>query len=106
MVKQYPYELYVFTAGESVFDEATGEWVANPETWNFKSKCRDEAGTGRKITTPDGEAYTYGTLVQLPKGTDGIKSGDRIRVMNGSQVRFEGSVVRFSKDQLHSRIWV
>ena len=104
---QYPYTLKLFKSAESVYDEATGEFVNSGDEWVNHSKCRDEAGNGNKITTPDGEVYSYGTLIQLPKGTDGIKSGDKIQVVDDSgNVRFSGSVVRFSKDQLHSRIWV
>lgn len=106
MVRQYPYTLELLQKTKSVFDESTASWIESTEEWVEVSKCRDETGGGGKVTTQDGEIYSFSSIVQLPKGTDGIKSGDRIRVIQGGNVRFEASVVRFSKDQLHSRLWV
>lgn len=106
-VIQYPYNLEVQTKTESVFDENTGEWSVGEETWVFHSKCRDEGGNGSRITTQDGEVYAYGSLIQLPKGTDGIRGGDHVRVTDSEgNVRVQGRTQKFSKDQLHSRLWL
>lgn len=107
MIRQYPYNLEIQKITESEYIPETGEYSKGGEEWVFVAKCRDEAGTGRKITTPDGESYMYGTLVQLPKGTDGIKPGDKIRVVDEcGEIIFTGSVAKFKKNQLHSRLWV
>lgn len=107
MVKQYPYKLEVLKNESSIYDETKAEFLPATDQWIFHSVCRDEVGGGGKITTPDGEAYNYGSTVYLPKGTDGIKPGDKIRVLTADGIlRFEGTVARFSKDQFHSRLWV
>ena len=107
MVKQYPYKLELLANAEAIYDETNGEFSAGLDQWSFHCNCRDEVGGGGKITTPDGEAYNYGSTVYLPKGTDGIKPGDKIRVLTTDGIlRFEGTVARFSKDQFHSRLWV
>lgn len=107
MVKQYPYTLYVYSNAGTTYNENTGEWTIGEPTWTKFSKCRDEIGGGGKITTADGEVYNYGAVVYMPKGTEGIKNGDRIKVLDeAGNTRLESSVQRFTKDQLHSRLWV
>lgn len=107
MVKQYPYKLELLTEAESVYDEQNGQFSDSEGQWTPHCNCRDEVGGGGKVSTQDGEAYTFGSTVYLPKGTDGIKPGDKIRVLTADGVlRFEGTVARFSKDQFHSRLWV
>ena len=107
-VIQYPYNLEILTKTEGGFNESNGEWTSAVETWTFHAKCRDEAnGSGGRVTNQDGQVYIYGSLIHLPKGTDGLKGGDKVRVVDSSgTVRVEGSVQRFSKDQLHARIWL
>lgn len=102
----YPYDLYVFVDSDSVFNQETGEFSSTDGEWVFKSKCRDENGNGRSVKGEDGETFVYNSLIQLPQGVQGINSGDRIMVKDGDFVRFEGHVSKFTKDRLHSRIWV
>lgn len=107
MVKQYPYKLELLTATEAVYDEQNAQFTGGEDEWKPYCNCRDEVGGGGKVSTQDGEAYTFGSTVYLPKGIDGINAGDKIRVLTADGVlRFEGVVARFSKDQFHSRIWV
>ncbi len=105
---QYDYTLKILKKNEGEFDENTSSWIVGLEEWIDISKCRDEPnGSGAKITTTDGQVYSFGSMIYLPKGTDGIKSGDRIKVEDkGGNIRIEADVVRFSKDHFHSRIWV
>ena len=106
MVIQYPYTLEKLVKTEAGYNPETGEYLSASDHWVFVSNCRDDEGSGRREVTEDGEVYTFTTLIQLPRGTDGIKSGDKVRVTEGcGRVRFDGSVVKFRRDQFHSRIW-
>jgi len=107
-IKLYPYQLEVFVSGESVYNEDTGEWEVSESKWTVWSKCRDEvAGSGAKINTEDGEVYEYGWMVYCPKNTPKIDKGTKVRVTDSEgNLRAEKSVIRFSKDQLHCRIWL
>lgn len=107
MVKQYPYILKVFQETEGTFDQSTAEWVPSVAQWVEIGKCRDEVnGGGGKITKTDGEAYTYSAVIYAPKYCPKIKQGAKIQVWNGSEMRLEAIVQRFSQEQLHTRIWV
>ncbi|WP_407483362.1 hypothetical protein [Elizabethkingia anophelis] len=107
-VIQYPYSLKVFVESEAQFDDTKGEWIPGESSWQDWGKCRDEvAGSGAKINTEDGEVYEYGWTVYCPKSTQRITKGTKIRVIDTEGiVRAEKSVLRFSKDQLHVRIWL
>lgn len=107
MVKQYPYTLKVWQEGEATFDQNTAEWLPAVAQWVEVGKCRDEInGGGGKITKTDGEAYTYTAVIYLPKHTEKVNQGAKIQVWDGNELRMEAIVQRFSKEQLHARIWV
>lgn len=107
MVKQYPYILKVLQHQEATFDQRTGSWVGGEAQWVELGKCRDEInGSGAKITTEDSENYVYSAVVYAPKNTPTIGKGAKIQVWDKNTLRLEGNVTRFSRDQLHSRIWL
>lgn len=107
MVKQYPYILKVYQELEGTFDQATAEFEQGKAEWVNVGYCRDEInGRGGKITKTDGEAYTYSAVIYAPKHCPKIKQGAKIQVWNGSEMRLEAIVQRFSQEQLHTRIWV
>lgn len=108
MVAQYPYNLKVFLQGEAVYNEDTAEWESGTEGWNDWGKCRDEiGGSGAKINTEDGEVYEYGWIVYMPLNTQRITKGTKVQVVDKDGfVRAEKSVLRFSKDQFHCRLWL
>lgn len=106
MVRQYPYILQVLQLTGGGLD-GDGNPIPSVEAYVDHAKCRDEANAGgRQINLVDGSAHVFESLVQLPKGTLPVEVGTSIRVMEGNVVRVKGTVKRFQKDQLHSRLWV
>ncbi|PQA60193.1 hypothetical protein C5O19_11400 [Siphonobacter curvatus] len=106
MVKQYAYELWVFQVSES-YQNGNGDWLEGTSEWVNVSKCRDESNSkGQSINLVDGSSYRFESLIQLPKKAPKVEAGTRVEVRDGSEVRLSATVKRFSKDQLHSRIWV
>ena len=107
MVKQYPYELYVFeTTGD--YQDGNGDWQNGTSEWNMISKCRDESNTkSAQIKLDDETAYTFESLIQLPKSCPVVKVGltCEVRDLEGN-IRVKGTVRRFSIDQLHARLWL
>ena len=107
MVKQYPYELYIFESSGDHQDE-NGDWQNGTSGWVLVSKCRDESNTkSAQIKLSDETAYTFESLIQLPKSCPTIEIGllSEVRDSDGN-VRVKGTVRRFSKDQLHTRLWL
>lgn len=105
-VKQYPYTLQVLVQTPAYQDE-NGNWIPGTEQWVEHSKCRDEAGKGNKIIGEDGNEYDYSFLVQMPKGTAKLNSGNQIKVLTKNLVqRATGTIIYSRKDQLHTRAWV
>lgn len=107
MVKQYPYTLKIYQEQEAQFDQNKAEWVRGSAEWVEWGKCRDEInGSGAKITTEDNQYYTFTAVVYCPKNTPTIGKGVKIQVWHGDELRLQGEIVRFGKDQLHTRIWL
>lgn len=106
MVKQYPYILKVYKEQEATFDQSTAEWTQGVAEWIEWGKCRDEVSSGGKITLQDGEQYSFSAVVYCPKHIKEINKGAIIQVWNNGDLRLQGEVKRFSKDQLHARIWL
>ena len=109
MVRQYPYNLFVYSLAESTYDEATGNY-SNPSEpeWKPYGKCRDEVNSsGRKATTTDGEVYDYSWIIYCPLFVSDINKGVKVRIIDDSgNIRAEKEIIRFSRDQLHCRISV
>ena len=106
MVRQYPYTLQTQTSTAPTRN-SDGDWVGGGVDWVDYSKCRDEDGTGRLITMPDGQTASYSFLIQLPRGTAALEAGRAIRVVEPNGViRAEGVIKYSRKDQLHTRAWV
>jgi hypothetical protein len=104
MVKQYPYLLQVFVQADATMDN-NGNWIPGTQSWVDVCECRDESGSGKRITLTDGSVYEYNALIQCPV-IDQIKPGTMIRVIDGNVIRVEKAVVYSRKDQMHTRIWV
>lgn len=105
MVRQYPYTLQQQIVSGGGKDD-NGNYTAPSNNWVDICYCRDEHGNGKKVTLTDGNSYEYSFLIQLPRGTEPLAPGTKVRVMDNNEVRAIGDVVHSRKDQLHSRIWV
>lgn len=104
MIKQYPYQLWIQAQQESAMN--AGAFVQNVTSWTKVSVCRDEANqSGQVIRLADSSTMKYDVLIQLPKSCPLISEGTPIQVRDGLTVRVNGTVKRFSRDQLHCRLW-
>lgn len=105
--RQYPYELWQYSAGGDSVQDGDGNWIENPGTWSKVGMCRDEVNNkGAQISATDGTFYVFDFLIQLPKSTPFIHVGTEIEVRFGSTVRAKGTVKRYDPAQMHSRIWI
>lgn len=107
MIRQYPYTLQVIIQVPDTQDPNTGSIIPGSSSWIDVCKCRDEAGSGKRVTLSDGNVYEYQFLVQCPRGIEALIPGSKIRIIDSAEnVRCQGSVSYSRKDQLHTRIWV
>jgi carbonic anhydrase len=119
MVKQYPYLLQLLsvaqleTTDNNDRDE-NGDWVltesqTKPTSYTTISVCRNERNSGGSDFqfVVDGVNYTYDSIIYAPKSCPILVLGSTIKVteINGKS-RIEGTVKRFDKSQMHTRIWV
>lgn len=107
-VIQYPHYLFIYKASESSQDE-DGDWVASEPTLELHSRCREENNGGQLVPLAGGEYARFASLLQCPKGTDGLSPGVAVVVSNdpdGKDVRLSKVVLKSDKAQLHTRIWV
>ncbi|MVM35265.1 hypothetical protein GO755_34910 [Spirosoma sp. HMF4905] len=89
--------------------DANGNFQESGITWTIASPCRDEANSGgNRVQLTDSSTVVYESLIQLPKSCPDIAVNTPIRVMamDQSTIRVKGEVKRFSRDQLHCRIWI
>lgn len=124
--KQYYEYLYAFSDGEAT-QQANGSWApATGSGWELKGACREETnGKGSVITTADGKALSFASLIQMPKGTARIPEGTKVIVtssavtvtdLESEQYRrsakasglivAEGTCLKFDFGRLHSRMWI
>jgi len=106
MVSQYPYQLWVLASTEATRNEQ-GHYTPGTNSWVMLGVCRDEVNSkGGVVQLEDGQAFTYETLLQMPRSVPVIYPGTQVEVRDGSQVRVSGTVVRSVADQFHKRAWV
>ncbi|WP_143154076.1 hypothetical protein [Cruoricaptor ignavus] len=107
MIVQYPYNLYVFNAQPRGFDDDGFALPSNPNEWAYHSKCRDiPASGGSRGQTESGDVINYSYTIVMPLGTAEIEAGTKIKVTDGKGTRLSGEVIRFTRKQLHCRLWV
>lgn len=105
MIKQYPYRLWIQTQPDSEF--VNGAFTETETVWENVSVCRDEANQrGQVIQLTDSSTLKYDVLIQLPTSCPTIAEGTPIQVRDGDTVRVNATAKRFSRDQLHCRLWV
>lgn len=110
-VKQYPHFLYTLVPGGDSYQDEAGNWVETPDTWAFKTICREETnGRGTSIQGADGKALVFSSLVLLSRGAGKVANGSTIRVCNTKDaefsVRIEKTVLNCDISTLHGRIWL
>ena len=124
--KQYYEKLYAFSGGEAT-QQPNGSWApAAGSGWQLKGDCREETnGKGSVITTADGKALSFASLIQMPKGTARIPEGTKVIVTSAAVdvtnllseeyrrtakasglIVAEGTCLKFDFGRLHSRMWI
>jgi len=105
MVK-YPHTLTVYIPGTTT-RESDGDYVAaNATTTTYF--CREEPnGGGASITLSGGEFYRHTSMIYLPPSTPALDTGLEVEVTDINGVtRVKGTIMRFSKDTKHCRLWL
>jgi len=109
IIEQYPHYLFAVETSES-HQDGDGNWIPGSTTIVYKGKCREETnGKGSQIQLAGGTFHVFSSLIQLPKGTGKINEGSEVIITddaNGDDIRIKGEVLKFSKEQLHSRLWL
>ncbi|MDD2299592.1 MAG: hypothetical protein PHU69_08100 [Fermentimonas sp.] len=107
-MKQYPHFLFMVSATETGRD-SKGNYVEPTKSTIFLSECREETnGRGRQIVR-GGQFVIFSSLIQLPISCAPIKEGTKVFISNdstGTDIRIEGTVLKFDKGQLHNRLWI
>ncbi|MDR2652261.1 MAG: hypothetical protein LBC68_08105 [Prevotellaceae bacterium] len=123
---QYPQYLYALKNDEATQNPVNGSWETGEKTWELKGVCREETnGKGYTIQTSGGETMTFGSLIQIPKGTPRINEGTEIMVtreevnptqlLNNNfteQAKISGLIVangkcmKYDFGRLHCRLWI
>ena len=107
-MKQYPHFLFMVSATETGRD-SKGNFVEPTKSTIFLSECREETnGRGRQITR-GGQFVIFSSLIQLTISCAPIKEGTKVFISNdstGTDIRIEGTVLKFDKGQLHNRLWI
>lgn len=123
--KQYYEYLYSFSDGEAT-QQANGSWTPAATGWALNGACREETnGKGSVITTADGKALSFASLIQLPKGATRIPEGTKVIVTTATVavadlaseayrrsakasglIVAEGTCLKFDAGRLHSRLWI
>lgn len=110
MVRQYPHYLFKVVSTDEAYQDDSGNWVGGDTEILFLCKCREEVnGSSQQIRVADGTFYLYSSLIQIPKNDISVTIGDIIVVSNDPEcndIRIKAECMRYSKDQLHSRLWV
>ncbi len=105
MVRQYPYQLWAFVTDEPAQND-NGDFQKPTSDWQNVAKCRDEANTQvRTVVLTDSSESGFDTVIYLPKSTAKLAEGTPIEVRDGTTVRLAATVKRFTKEQLHCRLW-
>jgi len=93
--------------GESQQDES-GNFIVNEPLSSFVCFCREEPnGSGRKISSPDGESVLYSSIIHAPPECPDLDPGTVIIINDiKGRPRIKGNILRFSREQKNCRIWV
>lgn len=106
MVRQYPYQLWALLTSEATRD-GQGNYLPPTKRWMLVNMCRDEVNNAGKIVTlEDSTESVFDYLIQLPAATCWVAAGTPVEVRDGTRVRASGTAKRFSRGQLHARLWV
>jgi len=128
MVKsyQYPQYLYALIHTEGVQNPDTGYYDNATNGWVLKGICREETnGKGHVINGTGGQAITFSSLIQMPKGSERIPEGTEVMVLRNQvanvatltdswilsgkksgEVVAGGACLKCDTGRLHSRIWI
>lgn len=112
---RYPYVLWVLTSTTGTID-TNGNPQPGTSAWENRGPCRDMVNNkGQEVTLEDGTTPVFEVLIFLPLSlTSDLQTGDLVGVYSpemdvydsNQKPRFKGTVKRFSRDQLHCRLWV
>ena len=107
MVEFRPHRLRIrSTTGHR--DNATGDWIADTESWSDPIPCRYVAnGTGQQIKLADGTFYALSYVVYLDPADRIYRHGDMVRLYDkAGNLQSEQPITRPHKGQLDTKLWL
>jgi hypothetical protein len=111
-VIQYPHYLYRIANSTESSKDADGNYIEPETTIEFLSICREETdGRGREFKATDGNVIKSTSVIYFPKSDIEIKDGETVLISNQpdtleENIRIKGTVLKFDKGQLNSRLWL
>lgn len=100
-----PHELYVrrIYCGRDEY----GRPIKDEVRWDFVCKCRCDDDRHTEIYTDEGKVFRPRYHIVCPRGI-ALRKTDKVRVMNGDDVRGEGVVADYKTLNVldYSEIWV
>ncbi len=107
MVSQYPYKLQKLQ-GVSASQNDNGHFVnSGSNSWIDVCNCRNQNAKNKQFNISDSKYLVATFLIHCPLGTEAIKQGQTIRILNqDNSIRLQGQVIYSEKKQLHTQIWV
>ncbi|WP_316851162.1 hypothetical protein [Pedobacter agri] len=105
---QYPNTLKVsYLAGAALKDE-NGDWIGGntPEVIIYPESREQPNSKGAYVNGPDGKKIEFSSLIFVKGKIDGVPVGSSVEVFDGDHSILKGTVLKFSSNVFHSRIWV
>ncbi|RZJ88732.1 MAG: hypothetical protein EOO20_12840 [Chryseobacterium sp.] len=96
-----------YQTGSAEKDE-NGDWTggSNQIQVNYP-KCREQPNSkGSYVDGPDGKKIEFSSLVFVNGKIENVPVGSVIEVFDGTKSILNGTVLKFSSNVYHSRIWV
>ncbi|WP_131535461.1 hypothetical protein [Pedobacter nototheniae] len=105
---QYPHQLKVtYQEGESVKD-SNGNWVNSSIPVEIENiRCRIQPNSkGTVITGVDGNKIVFDAIIYVEGRLETIPYEAKVEVFENDELILNTTLLRFSRDSFHSRIWV
>ena len=86
-----PHKLYVRRTMQT--RDGYNRLVESVPTWNFVCDCRCDDNSTQTIITENGKEFRPSYAICCPRNQE-VSEGDEIRVLNGEEIRAQGTVTR------------
>jgi len=105
---RYKHSLFLQSPESESEQDESGNFIVSEPLSTFVCFCREEPnGSGRKISSPDGENVLYNSIIHTPADCPNLDPGTVVIINDVSgRPRIKGNILRFSRESKNCRIWV